>query len=561
MDSTCSSSEVTVNPNEVLKQEEKKKSELEVFKKSKVGEPEPVEDVEKVVPPVLQVVNAGPVRIQPSLRGKYLINEYGTGKWEGQWGMDDNAFSGGIVSPFSYSTVPVPDSCHNEANISDAKFKGHFMLGSSIPAHPSTKHEERDILFKFESVSTLPESVLKVIGHGKNHFGYFELDGTYHLETKDLHCYRVYKKKPAKPKKPKTAQKKRPRVQNSMSRAGPIPALEPPLQSRTSRIRRAPSHLVDENRDDGSSKSSALYQIRKLLLNLLKNDKEGWFSVPVNAQALGLPTYHTVIKSPMDLGTIKKRLDENKYSNQAQVADEIRLTFNNACTFNPVGHAVHAVAAQHLKLFESELKKILRNQSNKKKKGKSETSGYKRKSGKKSEINRENPFGSSSDDNDSDSDSGFVRKRKKTTGSRDNPEVVNLRRQVEEMNKQIALITQVQQQSVLMQQSSHVISAPPTAQSKNLRPLSYQQKRQLSQDIRKLPNDSLHGVIQILTECGVTAGVEGEEVELDIETMGPYASRKIQKYVRKCLTKARKLKSKEEINDILLESQLEKDSE
>ena len=40
----------------------------------------------------------------------------------------------------------------------------------------------------------------------------------------------------------------------------------------------------------------------------------GWpFRTPVDTKMLGVLDYHTVIKQPMDFGTIKKRLDNNYY--------------------------------------------------------------------------------------------------------------------------------------------------------------------------------------------------------------------------------------------------------
>jgi len=45
---------------------------------------------------------------------------------------------------------------------------------------------------------------------------------------------------------------------------------------------------------------------------------------------------------------------------------------------------------------------------------------------------------------------------------------------------------------------------------------------------------------------------EGDEVELDIEALDTPALKKLQKYVRKCLTKARSKKTKEDINSMII---------
>lgn len=69
------------------------------------------------------------------------------------------------------------------------------------------------------------------------------------------------------------------------------------------------------------------------------------FTAPVDAEALGLPTYHDVIKNPMDLGTIKKFIEDGgKYLVSEDVDVDVRLTFANAMTFNKEGTDVHTMA-------------------------------------------------------------------------------------------------------------------------------------------------------------------------------------------------------------------------
>merc|ERR1712216_416077 len=44
--------------------------------------------------------------------------------------------------------------------------------------------------------------------------------------------------------------------------------------------------------------------------------------------------YPTIIKRPMDLGTVRKRLDNGEYMSVQQVAEDVDLTFKNAMTYN-----------------------------------------------------------------------------------------------------------------------------------------------------------------------------------------------------------------------------------
>ncbi|XP_022642241.1 transcription factor GTE7 [Vigna radiata var. radiata] len=89
------------------------------------------------------------------------------------------------------------------------------------------------------------------------------------------------------------------------------------------------------------------------VLQKLMKHKHGWiFNVPVDAVGMGLHDYYDIIKQPMDLGTVKSNLSKNKYSTPSDFASDVRLTFNNALTYNPKGHDVYTMAEQLLTRFE-----------------------------------------------------------------------------------------------------------------------------------------------------------------------------------------------------------------
>ncbi|KAM7276243.1 hypothetical protein ACFE04_018109 [Oxalis oulophora] len=89
------------------------------------------------------------------------------------------------------------------------------------------------------------------------------------------------------------------------------------------------------------------------ILGKLMKYKQGWvFNKPVDAAALGLYDYHLVIKNPMDLGTVKGKLEKGLYKSPLDFAKDVRLTFNNALTYNPETHNVYATAALFAKRFE-----------------------------------------------------------------------------------------------------------------------------------------------------------------------------------------------------------------
>ena len=68
---------------------------------------------------------------------------------------------------------------------------------------------------------------------------------------------------------------------------------------------------------------------------MLKHNHSWPFIKPVDAVKLGLPDYHKLIKHPMDLATVKKRLDNNYYwyvIYLLQISVLLHLNFGNSIT-------------------------------------------------------------------------------------------------------------------------------------------------------------------------------------------------------------------------------------
>lgn len=71
--------------------------------------------------------------------------------------------------------------------------------------------------------------------------------------------------------------------------------------------------------------------LRPLLTRLMVHpSNKSIFNTPVDAAALGLVDYHIVIKNPMDLGTVKGRLQSLYYSSMEGFATDVRLVSDNA---------------------------------------------------------------------------------------------------------------------------------------------------------------------------------------------------------------------------------------
>jgi len=82
------------------------------------------------------------------------------------------------------------------------------------------------------------------------------------------------------------------------------------------------------------------------------------FLVPVDPVRLNVPTYFEVIKRPMDLSTIDKKLKGNEYSSAQQFKDDMKLMFDNAYQFNAPDSVVYKLAQSVQKSYNSYLVKF-----------------------------------------------------------------------------------------------------------------------------------------------------------------------------------------------------------
>ncbi len=80
------------------------------------------------------------------------------------------------------------------------------------------------------------------------------------------------------------------------------------------------------------------------------------FLTAVDPVAQNIPNYHKIIKSPMDLGTVRSRLTQGQYENSKEFEADIRMIFQNCYKFNGPGHAVSQMAKQLEGIFDSQWK-------------------------------------------------------------------------------------------------------------------------------------------------------------------------------------------------------------
>ena len=94
----------------------------------------------------------------------------------------------------------------------------------------------------------------------------------------------------------------------------------------------------------------SLAQCKAAMRELRKHKDAAVFNDPVDWKALGIKDYPLIIKRPMDLGTVMKRLESGQYSSVLDVAADVDLVWSNAMTYNQDGSYIYNTAAD-LKAF------------------------------------------------------------------------------------------------------------------------------------------------------------------------------------------------------------------
>ncbi|KAI8589053.1 hypothetical protein BDZ88DRAFT_396405 [Geranomyces variabilis] len=101
--------------------------------------------------------------------------------------------------------------------------------------------------------------------------------------------------------------------------------------------------------------SSEVNRCRRVWKTLRISPYGHWFAAPVDPIALGIPTYLHVVKKPMDLQTIRTKLESGAdYKTPKEFEADVRLMLSNSLKFNPPDTAVHRDTRAMLALFDKE---------------------------------------------------------------------------------------------------------------------------------------------------------------------------------------------------------------
>nr|XP_054597252.1 bromodomain-containing protein 4 isoform X2 [Nothobranchius furzeri] len=343
------------------------------------------------------------------------------------------------------------------------------------------------------------------------------------------------------------------------------------------------------------------------------------FYKPVDVDALGLHDYHEIIKHPMDLSTIKAKLENKQYREPQEFAADVRLMFSNCYKYNPPDHEVVAMARKLQDVFEMRFAKMPDEPESK-----PVVSAPAPTLHHPAPVKPQPPLAHVPSSSDSSSDSSSESESSTDDSEEERAQrLAELQEQLKAVHEQLAALSQPQaskpkrkekekkekkkdkhkkksgmtglvneiQDSMPVSQPSKKSKAinsskeiglkkkpskkevmksnhPPNLQpvptleddygssgsavtGEKCKPMTYEEKRQLSLDINKLPGDKLGRVVHIIQSREPSLkNSNPDEIEIDFETLKPSTLRELERYVSSCLRKKKKVPAEKNIESV-----------
>ncbi|CAI9563511.1 unnamed protein product [Staurois parvus] len=311
------------------------------------------------------------------------------------------------------------------------------------------------------------------------------------------------------------------------------------------------------------------------------------FYKPVDAEALELHDYHDIIKHPMDLSTVKKKMDAREYQDAQAFAADIRLMFSNCYKYNPPDHEVVAMARKLQDVFEMRFAKMP-DEPVEPPAPPPAPAPVVSKSVESSHTSEESSSETDSSDSEEERATRLaelqeqlkavheqlaalsqapVNKPKKKKEKKEKEKKKKDKDKEKEKEKEKHKVKTEEEKKIKPAQPAKPVppkkaptkkanstttttkqpkkggKQPPTAnydsdEEEEGLPMTYDEKRQLSLDINRLPGEKLGRVVHIIQSREPSLRDSNpDEIEIDFETLKPTTLRELERYVKSCLQK------------------------
>lgn len=265
-------------------------------------------------------------------------------------------------------------------------------------------------------------------------------------------------------------------------------------------------------KDDGTAEQ--LKFCAKILQDLHRKQHYGIahpFYEPVDWVKLDIPSYPKVVKKPMDLSTIRKKLENFEYSTAQKFFDDFKLMIRNCFLFNPAGTLVNQAGIELQRLFDEKWKSLP----------------------PLHEVSDEEEEEEEEDDSETERQRAIAMMESQIEAMRGNIAALKGTKPVKEKKKK------EKKEKAPTASSSKAPPKQPKASSKKKgkKPisdddvLSFEQKKDLSESIGKLDGVKLEKVIQIIHEGVPEIRDSTEEIELEIDLLPSAVLTKLYNFV------------------------------
>ncbi|KAI7812534.1 putative bromodomain-containing protein 3 [Triplophysa rosa] len=299
------------------------------------------------------------------------------------------------------------------------------------------------------------------------------------------------------------------------------------------------------------------------------------FYKPVDAEALELHDYHEIIKQPMDLSTVKKKMDGREYPDAQSFAADVRLMFSNCYKYNPPDHEVVAMARKLQDVFEMKFAKMPDEPVEPSSPSAESATAVVSKSTGSSESSADSSSSSSDSEEERATRLAELQEQLKAVheqlaalsqGPVSKPKKKKEKKEKEKKKKEkdkIKVKAEDDKKAKASQPNKQVPPKKTSARKPNSTsttrqpkkggkpgatnyesdeeeslPMSYDEKRQLSLDINRLPGEKLGRVVHIIQSREPSLRDSNpDEIEIDFETLKPSTLRELERYVKSCLQK------------------------
>lgn len=156
----------------------------------------------------------------------------------------------------------------------------------------------------------------------------------------------------------------RPRAARNIDMSQVIEPKDEPLAKRPPRLQssRIGASVISYGPPKYSKNVSDLVKKCFKVLTQLQKHQYSWpFLKPVDPQAEGIPDYFDIVKEPMDLSKVDKRLRSGSYSNPMQFAADVRKIWYNATLYNPRKSDIYHMTVKISNFFEQLYKSVEEN--------------------------------------------------------------------------------------------------------------------------------------------------------------------------------------------------------